>query len=138
MTVNHVEGTRFDCMLIVRRHEHYERTVIRREPLRDRQAVDAGHRDVEEHEVRRLLSHRLKRVAAVVTFAHHAHRRNFAEKADHALASGRLVIDDKHTQRIRFGGRDRKRHTRQAVLAAPATSRTAGAATVGGPTAAGT
>ena len=73
------------------------RTGCRLEPLEDRDAVELGHDDVEEHDVDRLLGEQLERLHAVRRGAHRM--TVLLEEASEQLPADAVVVGDEDRRR---------------------------------------
>lgn len=84
-------------MLVVGRAEHYRRRrlALAQQP-RGFQAVDAGHGDIQQHQVRVQLFALLQHLLAVFGLANHLDLQMLAQQHAQALARQWLVIGDQH------------------------------------------
>ena len=77
--------------------EHHRRARLERgEMARGLQPVDAGHGDVQQHQVGVVLGHRVQRGMAVAHLGHQFHAVLRGQQRAQALARQRLVIGDHH------------------------------------------
>lgn len=82
-------------MLVVGGAEHHRRRLrALAQQARGFQAVDPGHGDVQQHQVRLLLLAQLQDLLAVLGLAHHLHVQMLAQQQAQALARQWLVIGD--------------------------------------------
>jgi hypothetical protein len=70
-----------------------------RPALRQRRAVEPGHVDVQQQDVRLLLADDRERAFAVADAANDLHARAFGQQLGHARARQRFVIDDQYAHR---------------------------------------
>src|SRR5215469_15280683 len=109
----------FERIVIVGRHEHDERQILRSQRARQRHAGHGIHLDVEEQHVRRLLADRLERGAAVAVLADHPQVRLPLAALAHRTPRCRLIVDDDDVHHERGSTSDR-------VGGAPGPSRSSG------------
>ena len=111
-----VEGVNFECfqcMVVVRRHEHDRRgfaSVPQRsfgiaalQGLDDVEAVDIGHLHVEEDQVGILIVDGAQRFGAVRTLGNDLDVVVLSEERPHALARELFVVDDRDANLVRIG-----------------------------------
>src|SRR6187402_1714720 len=90
---------RLDGIVLKRGHENGGGHPCRTDRRHDIHALDAGHLDIEENKVRRLVADSLHGGNTVAAFAQYLDLRIVAQQAHDGAASERLVIDDKHGDR---------------------------------------
>lgn len=84
-------------MLVVGGAEHHRRLrLVLAQQTRGFQAVDAGHGDVQQHQIRMQVVALLQHLLAVFGLADHLDVRMFTQQHAQALARQRLVIGDQH------------------------------------------
>ena len=117
--IHDVDLERSQRMLVVRRYEDYRDIPL--DQFEHLEAVQLGHLDIQQQEIRLLLADRLDRIETVGALGHHNHVLAFTEQFPQQSAGRFLIVDDNHPQgrpRIRlfhlhllFGGpATRSRH----------------------------
>ena len=92
----HVEGAQ-RVLVVGGREDHRYRAA---QQLQHFEAIELRHLDVEEHQVRRQLGHRLHGVETVAALGHDAHALVRAEVLAHDAAGQGLIVHDDHAQGI--------------------------------------
>src|SRR5258706_16085265 len=82
------------CECVVGRHKNHSGHMAVLEMTQDAEAIELGHLNIQEHQVRLLFSNRFNGSQAIIAFADELDIRLLLKQGTDALASERFIIND--------------------------------------------